>query len=284
MENNEQLPKSMQWYFHPDESIRLLRYFQYNLIFDNNIDYTPVYTNNPNIGVVISTYGNLSYVELHLHYLKNINGINKILVHDNCSDNNEQLKSLCAKYNVDFYSPSTPLFFHEGVGNIGDVNSIYQGLLWAKYNNLDILVKFSDKLIPCYEWKTDLITLAKKSNAITFSSYCTKDLYNMRTECIGLNVQAWSKQYPLQCIQFIINNELPILEHIWFHELSKTLSGNNYSDTWINYCKANKYGYLHSGYAMWQTILGTNRHTDENRHKNTLWYMYSKDEDYKVQL
>ena len=34
----EQLTKSEQWYFHPDENIRLLRYYQRSMEFNNKVD------------------------------------------------------------------------------------------------------------------------------------------------------------------------------------------------------------------------------------------------------
>lgn len=283
-EEKQQISKSMKWYFHPVECVRMLRYYQLNMKFDNTIDYTPDYSNNPSLGVVIGTCGSLPYIDLQLHYLKNINGINKILVHDDCSNKKEELKMLCKQYNVDFYSSDQPMFYKEQVGSVGDTNAIYQGLIWAKQNNIEILVKLSRRLIPCYEWKTNLINLAKTSDAITFSSYCTQDPFNIRTECMGFYVPAWTKQYPLQCMLFTIQNELPIFAEFWFHELSKTLSGNNYSEKWLNYIKTNKLGYLHSGYALWTDIAGTCRFNNDNRHKNTLWHMYSKKEDYLNEL
>lgn len=280
----ENLNKSLQWYFHASECARMLRYYQFNLKFDNTVNYTPKYSKNPTIGVVIGTSGSIPYIDLQLHYLKNVNGIKNILVHDDCSDKKEELIELCKSYNVDFYSPEKPMFYQANVGSIGDTNAIYEGLLWANRNNIEILVKLSRRLIPCYEWKSKLISLAKQSDAITFSSYCSQDPFNIRTECIGFYVPAWTKNYPLECMLFTIKNELPIFAEFWFHELSKTLSGNNYSEKWFNYCKKNKFGYLHSGYAMWQDINGTCRYNNMNRRKNTLWHMYSTKEDYLTEL
>ena len=282
--SEEKIEKSLQWYFHPNETIRMLRYYQFNMKFDNSVDYSVNYSNNPSIGVVIGTSGSIPYIALQLYYLKNINGIEHILVHDDCSDKKNELKALCDSYNVDFYSTEKPMFYKSCVGSIGDTNAIYEGLLWAKNKNLDILVKLSRRLIQCYEWKSKLIELAKESNASVFSSYCTKDPFNIRTECIAFNVNVWTKQYPLQCMKFTIDNEMSIFAEFWFHELAKTLSGNNFNEKWLNYCKNNNFGYLHSGYAMWQDILGTCRYTDENRHPNTLWHMYSKPEDYLNEL
>jgi len=274
------IEKSLQWYFHPNETVRMLRYFQFNLKFDNSIDYSVHYSDNPKIGVVIGTYGCIPYIDLQLHFLKNVNHIDNILIHDDCSPYQEQLKELTNKYNVDFYSTQKRMWHKSCIGSIGDTNSFYQGLLWSKYKGLDILVKLSRRLIPCYNWKDSLIQLALNSDASTFSSFCTKDPFNIRTEGIGLNVDIWTKSYPLQGLLWTIENEYSIFAEFWMHEMAKTLSGNNYSQKWKEYCDKHKYGYLHSGYGMWQDILGTCRYTNENRHENVLWHMYNSIEDY----
>ena len=88
------IEKSLQWYFHPNETVRMLRYFQFNLKFDNGIDYSVHYSDNPKIGVVIGTYGCIPYIDLQLHFLKNVNHIDNILIHDDCSPYQNQLKEL----------------------------------------------------------------------------------------------------------------------------------------------------------------------------------------------
>lgn len=278
--SNQQIEKSLQWYFHPSEMIRLLRYFQFNLKFDNNIDYTVHYNNDPTIGVVIGTYGDLSFVDLQLYFLKNINHIDNILIHDDCSPDKDQLKKLAEQYNVDFYSTPNKMWYQKDIGSIGELDCIYQGLLWAKSKNIDILVKIDSKLLPCFNWVENLKQSAILSEANTFSSYCTKELYNFRSECIGFNVNNWSTDYPLQGFSWGIENQCTVLTNIWIHELAKTISGNNYSNKWKEYCNNNKNGYLHSGYYIWTDILGTNKYTNENRHDNVLYKTYSKKEDY----
>ena len=279
MENPQEIDNSTMWYFHPNETIRMLRYYQFNIKFDNG-DYTVKYPETPEIGVVIGTYGSVAYIDLQLHYLINVNKIKHVLIHDDCSDKQAELKELAKKYNVDFYSTDKRMYYRSCVGSIGDTNAFFIGLEWAKSKNLDILVKLSRRLIPCYNWKHDLITLEKNSDANTFSSFCTKDPFNLRTECVGLHVKSWSNNYPMQCMNFTIQNEYTIFAEFWFHELAKTLAGNNNSKLWEEYQKKYKFGYLHSGYAMWQDILGTCRYNSDNRHSNVLWHMYSKSEDY----
>ena len=274
------MDKSLQWFLHPIETVRMMRYFQFfNSRFDNK-DYSIHYSSPPKIGVVIGTFGCTPYIDLQLHFLKNVNGINKILIHDDCSNEQNELKELAKQYNVDFYSTPSRMWHKDQVGSIGDTNSFYQGLLWAKDNNIDILVKLSRRLVPCYNWIKKLQQVALESDASTFGSYCTRDPFNLRTECIGMNVRAWASGYTLSNLNWVIQNEYPIFAEYWFHEMAKTLSGNNYSSKWKKYCEKHKFGYLRSGYALWQDVLGTCRYTNENRHDNVLWHMYCKPEDY----
>lgn len=274
------IDKSLKWYFHPSEIVRMLRYFHFNSKFDNNIDYTPHYTNNPKIGVVIGTYGCTPYIELQLYFLKYINKIKHILIHDDCSPYTQELLELSKQYNVDFYSTKHRLWHKTNVGSIGDTNAFYYGLQWAKVHNIDILVKLSRRLIPCFEWTNNLINLAKETDATTFGSYCTTDPFNLRTEGIALNVEIWTKEYPMFNLAWTIQNEYSIFAEFWMHEMAKTLSGNNYSEKWFNYVKKSKNGYLHSGYAIWKDILGTNRFNSDDRAGYTLWHKYSSINDY----
>ena len=251
--------KSIQWYFHPIEKIRMLRYFQLNMKFNSTEDYTVNYNDLPTIGLVLETTGSNAYTELQLHFLKNINHITNILIYDNQLNDKIQLQQLSKDYNVDLYITSNKLWNNSTIGDLSNIDCIYQGLLWAKSKNVDILVKLNDKLIPCFDWTENLIQLAIQSNASTFSSYCEKDQENFRIDGIGLNVNIWTKSYPLQSLLWTIENQYVVCLPFWLHELCKTLSGNNYSPKWKEYCNKHNFGYLHSGYAMWQDILGINK-------------------------
>jgi hypothetical protein len=272
MSNTQQISKSMQWYFHPVERIRMLRYFQLNMQFDKTVDYTPTYSENPEIGIIINANENIQYLDLHLHYLKNVNNFIKILVYDNCSNIQKELKSLCNEYNVEFYSSPNKLYSDKEIGNISDIDIIYQGLLWAKQNNIEVLVKFNVDIIPCYNWKSNFLSLIKESNGITFASSVNNNDYNINfnSDFIGFYVPVWSSNYPLQCMLFTIQNEMPVCTNIWLHELSKTLSCNNFSEHWFNYCKQNKIDYLHSGYTHWNLLLN----------KDTLYTIKNNERDY----
>lgn len=286
MDKTAQINKSIQWYFHPYESMRLLRYFQHNMKFDVSVNYQPNYSNNISVGVVfnIPEEMDINQLELQLHYIKKINLIEKIFIHDNYTKYSKLVLELAEKYNCTYFTPEKKQFNQPHVGSIDETSAIYNGLIWAKENNLDILVKLDIDLIPCFNWKCSLIELAKNSDGIIFSSYCEKRTEFFRTDCIGFYVPAWTKNYPMQCFQFTLENELPVHHSIWLHELAKTLSYNNFSNKWETYIKENKIDYLHSGYVLWKDILGINKYSIEHRNSSVLQNTYSSESEYKQKM
>ena len=270
---------SLKWYFHPNETIRMMRTRLFESInIETNL--TPKYSNDLKIGVVIGTYGATSYIDLGVHYLKNINGIDKILIHDDCSPEKDDLKRLCDENKIDFYSTNENMFHKRYVGSIGDQNCFFEGLKWAKENNLDILIKFSRRLIPCYRWIDDFKKLVIDSDGITFSSYCEQDKFPIRTECIAMNVNAWTNPFILNAMEFYIKNKICNFAEFFVDSLAKQLDYQNFSEKYEKYRKEHFTGQLHSGYVHWYDLLGTNRYNTNNRHKNVLWHMYSSENDY----
>jgi len=247
--------------------------------FNCNIkdDLTPNYNKDLNIGVVIGTYGGLSpYIKLQLYYLKEINKIDNILVVDDYSDERNQLANYCKQLNIDFASTPIHLPYIKNVGSNGDTYCFYKGLQWAKEHNIDILVKLSKRLIPQFNWKSNFIELIHQTDALTYSSYCIKDRFNFRTECVGMDVNSWS--HFLNVMNFYLSQHYIIFAEYWFHELAKTLSFYNKSKKWSEY--QNTLQYDKSGYAHWYDILGDDRYSTSRRHDGVLWHMYNTEEDY----
>ena len=276
---NKQNEIPLQWYFHPNETVRLMRCILFDNI-DTSIDLTPTYNENLKIGVVIGTYGATPYVDLGLHYLKNINGIEKILVHDDCSNEKNQLKTLCDNYNVDFYSTEKNLWHKACVGSLGDQNCFFEGLQWAKNNDLDILIKFSRRLIPCYKWIDDFKKLVIESDGITFSSYCEQDKFPIRTECMAMNVKAWTNPFILNMMKFYLKNQFCTFAEFIMSNMAKQLDYQNFSEKYDKYKKQNNHGYTYSGYVHWYDLLGNNRFNNQKRHEDVLWHMYTNEETY----
>ena len=276
---DEKMSRSLQWYFHPNEIMRLMRVRLFSHI-DPRIDLTPKYEKDLKIGVVIGTYGAVPYIDLGLHYLKNVNGIQNILIHDDCSNKQQELQALAKNYNVDFYSTPKNMWHKSCIGSIGDQNCFFEGLKWAKEKKLDILIKFSRRLIPCYNWLDNFKNLVIESDGITFGSYCTKDLFDMRTECLAMNVNAWNNNFSLSEMHKLITNEYPTFAEFWMHDMAKILDGQNFSEKYNKWKKDHFIGYQRSGYVLWKDLLGICRYNDVERHNDVLWHMYSKEEDY----
>lgn len=279
--NEKRIPKALAWYFHPNEIVRLLRFRQLTPI-DPKSDLTPRYGNDIKVGVVLGTYGAAPYIDLQLHYLKNVNGIDNILIHDDCSSDTEgkKLIELSKKYGVNFYSTERNLFHKANVGTIGDQSCFLEGLKWAKAKGLDILVKLSRRLIPCFNWIDSFKSLVKESDGLTFSSFCKTDRFPIRTEAIGMNVNAWTNKYTLDQLEFYVKNEYMLFSEFWFSEMAKQIEYQNFSSKFKDYRDAHFTGALYSGYVHWTELLGEDRRSKDGRNPNTLWHLYSSPQEY----
>lgn len=242
----EQLTKSEQWYFHPDENARILRYSQRNLKFDNSIDYTPKFKDQLKIGAVlyITLTTNFQQIETQINYLKE-NNITEILLYNNYLINDNMIEMLKETYNISVYSPKNKLYSNEGIGSLADLDVFYIGLTWAKNNELDLLIKLNCDYIINIDIHKKLINGIKESDSITYC-FNDNDLNSFSNKFIVLYVPCWTLNYPMSCFNFCISNEITVFIDIWLYELIKTLSGNNKSVKWIIY--NNSLDYLHSGY------------------------------------
>lgn len=140
--------------------------------------------NKPSIGLVIGTHGSPAYVHLFLESAKQYFPI-PILIHDDCSNKQAELKELAKQYGCDFSSNSER--FNHGSG---DITVFSEGLSWAK--NLDILVKMSRRFIPFFDWRPSLIETALKSQHITYTNHCEYFKFDIRSECVGMYVPEWT--------------------------------------------------------------------------------------------
>lgn len=284
--------KALYWYQNPIENVRMLRTMIHQDLGTETFDATPHYPQDPKdlkVGVVIGTYGSVPYIDLNIWYLKNINHIEYILIHDDCSDEDEQLRELCKKYNdetchISFYKTPQKMFYRQSIGSLGDQSAVVVGLNWAKQNNLDILVKISRRLVPCFNWIDDFKKLVIESDGITFSAPCKKDLFPIRTELIGFNVHAWTDSKIYTVMYNYIQMELCIYAEYWYGWISKMLDHQNFSQKYRLYEKNHHHGFNYSGYVHWTDILGNTRYSLEGRHEGVLWHMYNNKEEYLAKL
>lgn len=274
---NESQDKSLAWYLHPNEVVRMMRSKVIDAI-NPMIDVTPKYGQDVKIGVVITDDSDIPRIDLLLHYLKNVNKIDSILLYD--SGRIENLSKLATAYNAEIYSSLKKYQAHAFRGDIHEQNAFYQGLKWAKENNVDVLVRFNGNLIPCYEWVSSLKQLILDSDGVTFSSYCPKCQFPIRVECIGMNVKAWTNDFTMNYLKFNIDNELVTFPEYWTDSMAKQIDGQNFSKKYRKWRDSHYVGQLRSGYVHWYDILGKCKLTKDDRHEGVLWIDYTTKEEY----
>lgn len=274
--------KMLDWFNTSNSTIKRLYYRPANslpLSFKSD----PAYPADPRklkIGVVLSTCGSIPFVDLGIHFLKKVNGIENILIHDDHSDEAIQLKELAQKNGAYFFSTVNKLPYMKNVTTLGDTSAFYEGLKWAKSLDLDILVKFSRRFIPCFNWSNSLRKLVVESDGVTFSSKCIKDRFSFRTEGLAMNVDAWSSNEVLANMAFYLNSSMPMHAEYWFGELAKMIDWQNFSNKYFNYRMSHYKCFDESGYVNWRDVLGINRYSQDGRAGTVLWHMYSTPEDY----
>lgn len=282
----QKLNQTLQFYFNPIEPIRMLRYFPYQTNFNEqtlNLNTSNIYNDKINIGVVLHIDQNTKpyILDLQLNSLIKFNQLDfNILCFYQKNDLTDQIKTILNKYQIEKIEQPEKLYFKEGIGDLNILDCIYQGLFWAKNKQIDILVKLDINLIGMYNWVEGLKELAFKTDGLTFNSYGDQ-WKNFRTECIGFNVNWWTSTPIKYSFVWLLQNKCTVELTSWLHELSKILDGKNYSNKKLDYMINNHIDYLHSGYVIWTDLLGINESNMEERHNNTLWKSYTKEEEYK---
>lgn len=264
-------------YLSVNEQIRIMFTGTRAGLFDHQVDLSPNYPEDPKIGVVVGTYGSPAYIDMQLYFLKNINHIDNILIHDDCSGNTDLIK-LAKQYNVDFYSTPVRSFKADHISCGGDELTFINGLNWAKQKNLDILIKLSTRMIICFNWVDNFKKLVLKSDGLTFGSYCTTTKIPLRTECVAMNVNAWSNDIILNTLRFYVDNQIPICAEIFYNNLAMQIEYQNRSEKYLLYKNNHKTNWEYSGYVHWYDGLETNRFNIQN--KNILTYFCRSVDDF----
>jgi hypothetical protein len=138
------------------------------------------------MGLVVGTFAAVPYVHLHLEARRRLYPHVPLLVHDDASPKQGELRRLCEEYGCEFESNDTrqPAF-------IGDISCLLGGLLWGQQNRLDIVVKMSRRFVPLVDWTAELQKLALASQYPTYSSLCKTYGFGFRSECVGMAVNEW---------------------------------------------------------------------------------------------
>lgn len=232
----------------------------------STVEYYPV---PPKLGAVIGTFGTPFYVELQLAALARWNPMPVLVVDDGSGD--PELPRVCAKYGAEFL----PLARRHG-HCAGDLQIFAAGLEWAGKNGISLLVKLSRRFLPLREWKSGLVSLARESNAVTFSSWSTSYGLGFRTECLGLCVPAWQPVIP--AMRSAVPNGRHFVER-FMHEKARMLVNAWSTRAFERYCETHDPDRRREGYAFWTDLLGTDR---KNPVPGVLWHDVHAEADYRA--
>lgn len=220
------------------------------------------------VSLIISTYASVPYIHLQLENWKRNYPFVKVLVHDDFSNRGDQIKEICKEYNVDF-STNSKRMGHQ----LGDLSSFYSGLIWS---DSDILVKFSRRFIPLYNWVPDLEKIAKQSQYATFSNICKNLNWGFRSEVVGMHTVSWKMPEVIGSIKNELLSKSSVFVEGFIHNLGRYLSKCQACKVNIAYQKRNLKENWCDGYMPWG-IMGENR---IKKVQNTLWHHSCSPQEY----
>jgi hypothetical protein len=143
-------------------------------------------TPTPSVGLVIGSYGVPAYMHLQLASWKRLYPTIPLLIHDDSSDECDQIAELCKIYGASFYKTEKREGHQEG-----DLSAYIKGLEFGEANKVDIMVKFSRTWIPLINFVPILQQVAYETQYATFSNHCESCGFRFRTECVGLHVPTY---------------------------------------------------------------------------------------------
>ena len=168
------------------------------------------------LGIVVGTHGTPAFIHLHLEISKRLYP-EKILIVDDNSCESDKIKNLCEEYSVDFLPETgSTKGFYDSIYKVcinckqekltindicekcnkhflGDISLTASGLRWAKTNNVELLVKFSRRFIPLYDWRQELVRIALTTNYPAYTSWDEDSKFGFKTEAVAFTVDDWIK-------------------------------------------------------------------------------------------
>lgn len=170
----------------------------------------------PSVGLVIGTFAAVPYVHLALESRRRHYPGLPVLISDDCSPKQDELRTLCRSYGAEFFSNE-----RRSGWPAGDLLALSNGFAWAERRDIRLLVKMSRRFIPLCDWPPDFRRLASETRAATFGNKCSQSGMKIRTECIGYDVEKWAASGVIQKIRRIANS---LTAGIWVERLIYNLS------------------------------------------------------------
>lgn len=202
----------------------------------------------PRLALVIGTYASVPYVHLGLESRRRYCPGVPVLVHDDASPKQAELADLCRRYGASLQVNSVKRFH-----TVGDLSVFLGGLTWAQRLGAELLVKFSRRFVPLFDWTPGLLALAYESQEATFSNICRNLAWGFRSEVVGMHVRSWAP-----CVERIRWDVLSLEETFVegsIHDLARVIPPCRAGEA---YRRANPREPWCAGYCPWP-LLGENR-------------------------
>lgn len=142
----------------------------------------------PRVAMVVGTFAAVPYIHLQLEARRRLYPETPLLVQDDCSPFGDELRRLCDDYGADFSSNTTRF-----PASKGDMTAMVHGLVWAREQGIELLVKLSRRFVPRVRWTDDLVALAMTAQYATYCAWTTSFNFGFRSECVGFAVEEWMR-------------------------------------------------------------------------------------------
>ena len=226
-----------------------------------------IFPSGPRVGLVISTYSALPYVELALAVRQRLYPDLPTLVHDDASKRTTELESLCARYGVEVETTSSRLGHP-----MGDLCGIVGGLRWAEERGIELLVKMSRRFIPLTNWVTGLTELARASQYPTYSNVCRHFGMPIRSECTAMAVKEWrSEDIEGEITRLMLRASGRFIPEKFVSDLAWKLDARKCrtARAWVE-------GRFDYGFALWDFVASSR----VEKCRSHLWYSANGPQDY----
>jgi hypothetical protein len=224
---------------------------------------------NASVGIVLATHGSLPYLRLHLECLKKHEPNVRVLIHDDSSEQEAELRALAKDYGAFFVS--TP---YRLAPTVGDLSAFVEGLRWGEREGLDVVVKCSRRFVIDKPWSVGLVELMHNTGYATATAPCAHFSFGFRSELTAFHVKSWidagaMDQMAGAVAANVLYSSLPEAYyherarevHRFIHPIASCIADT--SNPQCDYLLRSEQFYARStqydGYAIWWNVLGLSR-------------------------
>lgn len=183
-------------------------------------------TNAHGIGVVIGHFDSIDFLNLNLKLLRKHCGAFPLLVSDDCSPG-WNLNGSCTPAIDEVLAENNAVAWtnQNRLGHVsGDLSALAKGILWAKAQDLEYLVKMSQRfIVDRPNWLAETVDFLRRTNAITLGRGCKDFGWKIRTELMAIRVEDWHQDRILKSL--LSPPDRPFAELIAWELIEKCLSG-----------------------------------------------------------